>query len=302
VALANVLPGDNTVSFDPALGYGTVTLTAGQLELSGTGGVLTIDGGNRTTVSGNGTSRLVQVDAGTEAVLANISLGNGYTDDNGGAVLNLGDLTVSNSTLFANSASSGGAIYNAGSVTLWGSTLEFNAAFGGGGIYNVGVLIAFNDTFVYNAAVNDGGAIDNATGGTAMLTSLTISLNSASNGGGLNVLGDLVLRNSIVAGNYTPDASSASDIAGTVSTSSTYNLIGTGGSGGLEDGTNHNLVGVADPGLTTPDFSTALSPVFGFTSDSPALGAGDPTLLNDPLLSLDQHGNQRNNPPNIGAV
>jgi hypothetical protein len=59
---------------------------------------------------------------------------------------------------------------------------------------------------------------------------------------------------------------------------------------------------VADPGLTTPDFSTTLSPVFGFTSTSPALGAGDPTLLSDPLLKLDQHGNQRRNPPNIGSV
>jgi hypothetical protein len=65
---------------------------------------------------------------------------------------------------------------------------------------------------------------------------------------------------------------------------------------------NHNRVGVADPGLTTPDFSSELSPVFGFTADSPALGAGDPTLLSDPLLSLDQHGNLRGSPPNIGAV
>jgi hypothetical protein len=59
---------------------------------------------------------------------------------------------------------------------------------------------------------------------------------------------------------------------------------------------------VADPGLTTPDFSTVLSPVFGFTADSPALGAGDPTLLSDPLLSLDQHGNPRSSPVNIGAL
>jgi hypothetical protein len=59
---------------------------------------------------------------------------------------------------------------------------------------------------------------------------------------------------------------------------------------------------VADPGLTPPDFSTTLSPVFGFSSNSPALGAGDPSLLSDPLLRLDQHGNVRSNPPNIGAV
>jgi hypothetical protein len=82
---------------------------------------------------------------------------------------------------------------------------------------------------------------------------------------------------------------------------SSYNLVGSGGSGGLLDGVNHNLVGVADPGLTTPDFSSPQTPVFGFTANSPALGAGDPTLLDDPLLSLDQHGNMRT-VVNIGAI
>jgi hypothetical protein len=86
-----------------------------------------------------------------------------------------------------------------------------------------------------------------------------------------------------------------------VESGSSYNLIGSGGSGGLTDGIDHNLVGVADPGLTTPDFSDSQTPVFGFTADSPALGAGDPSLLDDPLLSLDQHGNQRT-VVNIGAV
>jgi hypothetical protein len=86
-----------------------------------------------------------------------------------------------------------------------------------------------------------------------------------------------------------------------VASSSSYNLIGTGGSGGLTDGTQQNLVGVADPGLTDPDFSSIQTPVFGFTPNSPALGAGDPSLLSDPLLMLDQHGNERSI-VNIGAI
>jgi hypothetical protein len=84
--------------------------------------------------------------------------------------------------------------------------------------------------------------------------------------------------------------------------SSSYNLIGTGGSGGLSNGSQHNLVGVADPGLTTPVFISPQTPVFGFTTSSPALGAGDPTLLSDPLLRFDQHGNARTSPVNIGAI
>src|SRR5262249_27004955 len=75
VNLANVLPGDNTVSFDPSLGYGTITLAAGQLELSGSVGVQTIDGGHRLTLSGNDSSRIFQIDPGTRAAVRGFDLG-----------------------------------------------------------------------------------------------------------------------------------------------------------------------------------------------------------------------------------
>jgi hypothetical protein len=301
VNLANVLPGDNYLSFDEGLGYGTLTLTAGQLELSGRGGVQTIDGGGRITVSAGNSSRLFQIDPNTQAVVRSFSLGNGSAD-NGGAVLNRGSLTLADSTLFSNSAGNGGAVYNQGTLTLYGSTLAFNTASLGGGLDNAGQLTAFNSTFFDNAAGTSGGAIHNAATGNATLTSLSISGNVADTGGGLEVEGGVVLlRNCIVAGNSSGDGSTASDIAGTVAGSSSYNLIGIGGSGGLSDGMQNNLVGVADPGLTDPDFSSNQTPVFGFTEDSPALGAGDPSLLSDPDLSLDQHGNPRS-VVNIGAI
>jgi parallel beta-helix repeat protein/predicted outer membrane repeat protein len=301
VNLADVLPSDNTVSFDPALGYGTIILTAGQLELSGAPGLRTIDGGNRITVDANHGSRLFLVDAGARGVLTGLSLGNGSSDA-GGAVFNSGTLEVANSTLFGNAAILGGAVYNEGSLTVAGSTLEFDfASYQGGGLYNSGQLTAFNSTFVYDTAFHDGGAVYQGAG-TATLTSLTISRNNSGSGGGLAIAaGTVLLRNSIVAGNQNDLGSSASDVAGTLSASSSYNLIGTGGSGGLTNGVNHNLVGVSDPGLTTPDFSGSQTPTFGLTANSPARGAGDPTLLSDPLLSLDQHGNVRT-VVNIGAI
>jgi hypothetical protein len=301
VALANVLPGDNTVSFAGTLDGGVVLLTAGQLELSGSGGLEAIDGAGRFTLDGNAGTRLVQVDPGTQAALRGLALVNGNAP-NGAGVYNRGTLAIADCVLYGNTAYAGGAVLNQGDLTLWGSTLAFNVATLGAALDNEGLLTAFNSTFVYNAALSAGGAIRNAATGTAILTSLTISRNSADEGGGLDVLGGLVvLRNCIVAGNYTAGAVAASDIAGTVDSSSTYNLIGPGGSGGLSDGNQHNLVGVADPGLTTPDFSSPLTPVFGFTADSPALGAGDLTLLDDPLLRLDQHGNERT-VVNIGAL
>jgi predicted outer membrane repeat protein len=302
VNLADALPGDNTVSFSTSFDSGTVTLTQGQLELAGSSGVRTIDGGNRITIDGNHASRLFLVDATVQVVLTRLNLGNG-SSDSGGAIFNSGILTLADSTLYGNAAIFGGAVCNVGTMTLYGSTLEFDFAYyQGGGLLNAGSLTAFNDTFLYDTAFHDGGAIFSATG-TVTLTSLTISLNNSASGGGLAMAaGDVLLRNCIVAGNLNDTSTAASDIAGPLDASGSYNLIGTGGGGGLSDGSNHNHVGVADPGLTPPDFSSTLSPVFGFTSSSPALGAGDPTLMSDPLLRLDQHGNVRNNPPNIGAV
>ena len=67
-------------------------------------------------------------------------------------------------------------------------------------------------------------------------------------GGGLSSYGTR-LANTIVAqdANGTGGGATASDIDGSVSGG--YNLIGTGGSGGLVDGDNGNQVGVANPGL-----------------------------------------------------
>jgi predicted outer membrane repeat protein len=301
VALADVLPGDATVSFADDLDGGQITLTAGQLNLSGTGGLEAIDGAGRFTLDGGGATRLVEVDPGTTAVLRGLALLNGNAPV-GAGVYNRGTLTMAASVLDGNTGYAGGAILNQGLLTVWGCTLAFNVATLGAAIDNEGMLTAYNSTIGYNAALESGGGIRNDPTGTAVPTSLTISRNSADTGGGLDVADGLVLlRNCIVAGNYTADGSAASDVAGTVDRGSSYDLVGTGGSGGLLDGVNHNQVGVADPGLTTPDFSSAQTPVFGLTSDSPAAGSGDPTLLDDPVLRLDQHGNPRT-VVNIGAV
>jgi hypothetical protein len=302
VALANVLPGDHAVSFSDALDGGQISLTAGELELSGTGGLETIDGAGRFTLDGGNRTRLVEVDPGTTADLRGLALVNGNALL-GAGVYNRGTLTVAGCVLYGNVGYAGGAVLNQGELTVAGCTLAFNVATLGAAIDNEGWLVAYNSTIGYNAALAGGGAILNQPTGTAVLTSLTVSHNSGEEGGGIDVVGGLVvLRNCIVAGNYSADASTASDVAGTVASTSSYNLIGLGGSGGLSNGVNHNLVGVADSGLTTPDFSSPQTPVFGFTPDSPALGAGDLTLLSDPVLRLDQHGNVRHAPVNIGAL
>src|SRR5262249_9875628 len=105
-----------------------------------------------------------------------------------------------------------------------------------------------NCTVSGNAASRDGGGLFNYYG-TARLTNCTVSGNSARRGGGLfnysgyyYGYGLVSLTNTIVAGQ-----TAGGSISGPVSGSN--NLIGAGGSGGLMDGVNGNIVGVADPRL-----------------------------------------------------
>jgi hypothetical protein len=100
-------------------------------------------------------------------------------------------------------------------------------------------------------------------------------------------LGDVFLANTIVALN-TAGGSAASDVSGTVDPASLYNLIGTGGSGGLIDGNIGNLVGVADPRLGTLADNGGPTKTIALLPGSPAIDAGDNSAAG--LPSTDQRG------------
>jgi hypothetical protein len=76
-----------------------------------------------------------------------------------------------------------------------------------------------------------------------------------------------------------------------------YNLIGPGGSGGLVDGVDHNLVGVADAQLSALGDYGGPTQTMALLPGSPALDAGDPTQLG----VADQRGVVRSGGVNIGA-
>ena len=133
-------------------------------------------------------------------------------------------------------------------MTITGSAITKNS----GGIENLSLMTIASSTI----ADNHGGGIVTYSG-ELTITNATIAdnyLNFASPGdgpGGLNVVfGTVILYNTIIAQNFGGDYSGAPewDIAGTVATASAYNLIGTGGSGGLANGVHRNQVGVANPG------------------------------------------------------
>jgi predicted outer membrane repeat protein len=105
---------------------------------------------------------------------------NAATGHNGGAIVNLGPLTLDNNLFYGNSAyTGGGAIVNIGNATLTitNSTFSENTAPSGGGIYSSGEVLISNSTFVGNV----GGGLVNEDGGTVQVLNTLLASNSAFN-------------------------------------------------------------------------------------------------------------------------
>lgn len=126
----------------------------------------------------------------------------------GGGILNNGTLTVSNTTIYRNSASSdGGGIANVfltATLTVRHCALTYNSAPRGGGISNTkgGTLTVSDSEFKQNKAAFNGGGIFNGFAGTATLRNSTLDYNSASlSGGGIANLWMLTVSNSTLFSN-----------------------------------------------------------------------------------------------------
>ncbi|HEX3085833.1 MAG TPA: thrombospondin type 3 repeat-containing protein [Pyrinomonadaceae bacterium] len=125
---------------------------------------------------------------------------------------------------------------------------------------------------------------------------MTITQNSADSddngsgtGGGIFIFGGtLLLRSTIVARNVNLTGTTSQDDIqnGLVNATSSYNLIGTGGSGGLIDGINHNQVGVASPGLLPLHNNGGFTETHALSLTSPALDAGGPVFATTSPVSV----------------
>ncbi|MDF5731940.1 MAG: choice-of-anchor Q domain-containing protein [Rhizonema sp. PD38] len=236
--------------------------------------------------------------------------------DGGGGILNDGTLTVSNSTISRNrtqglskySSGEGGGILNHGILTVSNSTISGNTADGyldgtggGAGIYNSGTIEVIDSTISNNnASYGYGGGIYNNYAATLTLLFSTVTQNIAANVGGLyqndvalystSVRGSFNVHNTIIASNRSNGFNP--DVSGTF-TSNGYNLIGDStGSTGF-DQTIGDLVGtsnsVIDPRLDILAFNGGPTQTIALLTDSPAIGAADPIILDsDP--TTDQRG------------
>lgn len=204
---AAAIPGANTIQFDPALSGKTIRLNA-VLNINDPGGV-TLDAGTLPgglTLSGRTTSQIVFVTVNSLATLNALTLADGASSNNGGAVQNSGMLTLRNCTLHANRASfSGGAIRSAGASAT---------------------LLMENCTLTANRA-NHGAALLNEAGSLATLRHCTIAGNTGLAGnGGITADSPVTLTACVVAGNTGPGSGSAVNLGGTAWTADTSLISG----------------------------------------------------------------------------
>jgi hypothetical protein len=221
IAQAQATPSDDTIEFADGLA-GTINLAQGELLLGHlfmppNSGSLTIDGGGGVTIDAGGRSGVMEVQSGT-VILTGLTFTNGSSDLGGGLMIwDRSNVTLANSQVSANTATSaGGGIFNGGVLTMTdtvvshndsknigggvyiygqygggltatGSTFSDNSARNaGGGIFNSGGVLMLADSFlVHNVATRvDGGGIYNS-GGVVTLSGTTVNSNTARNGGGI---------------------------------------------------------------------------------------------------------------------
>ncbi len=258
VEQANAATSPSQIEFELGTSPATIALSQGQLELSNTAQATTIydgPGQGPVTVSGGGASRVFRVNAGVTASITGLTITGGSTTGNGGGLYNQGTVNLTACTITGNSAASGGGIADVGQINVTDSTITGNSAAYGGGLYEDGL---------------------------GTLNACTIAGNAAGTAGGIAIVsvdkiqGRDSLEDTIVAAN-TGTGGAASDIGGShaADATGTYNLIGTGGAGGVAGGTGDIvLTSLSGLGLGTAGNYGGPTQTIPLLPGSAAIGAG----------------------------
>jgi hypothetical protein len=247
----------------------------------------------------------------TPGVVSNCTFSNNSSTGSGAGLFHdtgAAQLTVHNCTFSGNrSSADGGGLDDDGNLlTVTDCTFTGNtSANDGGGLQNwKGTLSLRNSTFTGNTAAYGGGL---TIAGPATVVNCTITANrvTGTSGGGLynyNATATGQVFNTVVAGNYQgASGTTPNDITGTLDSSSAFNLIGTGGSGGLQNGVNGNQVGVSNPGLGPLADNGGPTQTVALLPGSPAIDHGGNAYVN--AGETDQRGFTRivNGTADIGA-
>jgi hypothetical protein len=224
------------------------------------------------------------------SLIENSTISGNRTGDQGGGIYHERDsLTLRHSTINGNSARSGGGIFasHVGPITVENSTISGNSALRLGGGINVVIAQVRNSTITQNHSdSNDDEANSSGNFGAGIFFS---------NGGAAS---RLTLYNTIVADNFRGSGTTKEEDVGLNSSIfgvpidgvSSNNLIGMGGSGGLENGVNGNVVGVADPGLGPLADNGGPTRTHALSAGSPAIDKGTQVQVPADTGDLDADG------------
>ena len=272
--------------------------------------------GNSAYNNGGGLYCLNQ--GGATATLSDCNITGNYAAGGGGVgFFDEGTLTgsLTDCTISGNSAHSGGGLLDegvpTGTLQLYGCEISDNTAdFEGGGMDSLIAATLTDCTISGNSAAMTGGGID-LYASPLTLTDCTISGNTASGGAGLYAnqylplppyvqAATATLTDTIIAGNVYPYGDSSDiggDLAGNVTGS--YNLVGTGGSGGIQDGSDGNIVlsNLDDLDLGPLANNGGPTRTMALLPGSAAIHAGTAVVG----VTTDQRGDPLDSPPDIGA-
>ncbi len=303
VHLANGSNGHDTITFAPALSGSVLKLGLGEIPIRDDLSIIGL-GARRIAIDGDGKSRLFSIDDRDAShkihvEIAGLTLQGGSalgpgTLGNGGAISSLEMLTIRESSLTGNTASSlGGAIYSGprSETVIENSTISGNSAIFGGAAALSNQSSIQQSTISSNHAEVDAGGIIQFTG-SANITSTTITANVAGGAGGGAVAAQATmnLTNSIVIGNLAPIQKELHQLGG--SFSGAFNLIGDPSSaGGFKHAVDSNIVGRSSSSgrmelpvssvLTSLGYRGGSTPTHGLVKDSPAMDSGFSNQLAD---------------------
>jgi len=176
-------------------------------------------GSSTISISGAGAASTIidadQIDrafsiVGRTATISGVTVRNGHAGaGNGGAILNVGGLALTDAVVEFSQANFGGGIENDGDMTVVNVVIKDNSATAGGGINNTGGvpwMLVSRSTIKSNTVIAYGGGIQNSNALT--IDRSTISANASNTGGGIyNVANPattatLTMTNSTVSDNH----------------------------------------------------------------------------------------------------
>ena len=262
------------------------------------GGALSIGCGNCATtledllVAGNQAAQTGGGLSGSSLTVRRSTFANNLSASGSGGGLGVNNSIIENSRVLDNLANySGGGLSLGGTSSVTNSIIARNQSLrtGGGVQQDVGTTAIQNSTISGNSALGQGGGINASNGngaGIVNLNGVTVTNNRAGAGGGLHKsynTDDVVFKNSIIAGNNSPDGADLRPSNNSPFTTQGNNLVGDANGLAAQAGDVFGSSNAAVNARLSPlAFNGGQTETHALLSNSPAVGnAANTAPIND---------------------